>query len=523
MTASDVSEADKPDFKGLECIQFRGGLVATVLLSSFFSDEKDHSLLSLRCEAETWRSKMERRLAAVLVADMVGYSRLIERDEINTLNRQKQHRRELIDPEIERNRGRIVKTTGDGMIAEFASARDAARCAIDIQIGMAGREESHDADNRIQYRVGINIGDVIFDGDDMFGDGVNVAARLESLAEPGGVCISDIVHQTISDGLNETFRDLGSQRIKNISRPIRVWQWAMNQPKQLESPVLSQGQKVRFCSSEDGTQIAWARVGEGAPVLRAPHWMSHLEYEWNNPLFGPFINRFAKATAYHRFDQRGNGLSDRHITNISIAAIRQDMEAVVAAAGLDRFALFAASQGAGFAVDYAARYPEKVTCIVFLGGYLRGSLARKCPEQEKFYNLSRQMIEDGWGSPNPIYRHFFTSGFAPDCDAGTLSMFDELQRVATDTGDALRLFDMLSNFDFKDQAEGLRVPTLVLHARGDRRAPVEEGRLIARTIPGAEFIELPGNNHMLTEGMPDFDQFFEHALPFIRAHTLQQS
>ena len=461
---------------------------------------------------------MERRLAAVLVADMVGYSRLIERDEAGTLERQKRHRRELIDPEIERNRGRIVKTTGDGMLAEFASARDAARCAIDIQTSMARREGERDPDRRIQYRVGINIGDVIFDGDDMFGDGVNVAARLEALAEPGGVCISDIVHQTVADGLNDAFRDLGSPRVKNISRPIRVWQWTLNQPQGVESPALSQGQKVRFCRSADGTQIAWARVGEGPPVLRAPHWMSHLEYEWTNPLFGPFINRFAKETAYHRFDQRGNGLSDRHVAEVSVAAITQDMEAVVEAAGLERFALFAASQGAGFAVDYAARHPDKVACIVFLGGYLRGSLARHNPEQEKFYTLSRQMIADGWGSPNPIYRHFFTSAFAPDCDAATLMLFDELQRVATDTEDALRLFDMLSSFDFCEQARALRMPALVLHAHGDRRAPIEEGRLIARTIPGAEFVELPGNNHMLTEGMPDFDQFFDHAIPFIRQH-----
>lgn len=462
---------------------------------------------------------MERRLAAVLVSDMVGYSRLIELDEAGTLERQKRHRRELIDPEIERNRGRIVKTTGDGMLAEFASARDAVRCAIDIQTGMARREDGHDADSRIQYRVGINIGDVIFDGDDVFGDGVNVAARLEALAEPGGVCISDIVHQTVADSLNDTFRDLGSQRVKHISRPIRVWQWAVNQPLQPKSPALSQVQKVHFCSSADGTQIAWARVGDGPPVLRAPHWMSHLEYEWTNPLFGPFINRFAKETAYHRFDQRGNGLSDRHVADLSVGAIVEDMEAVVSAAGLERFAIFASSQGAGFAIDYAARHPDKVSCIVFLGGYLRGALARNNGEQKKFHRLSRQMIEDGWGSPNPIYRHFFTSGFAPDCDSATLMLFDELQRVATDTEDALRLFDMLSSFDFSEQAKTLKLPALVLHAHGDRRAPIEEGRLIARTIVGAEFVELPGNNHMLTEGTPDFDQFFEHAIPFIRTHN----
>ena len=138
---------------------------------------------------------MERRLAAVFVADMVGYSRLMESDEDGVLARQKTHRRQLIDPEISRHRGRIVKTTGDGMLAEFSSAQDAVRCAIDIQTEMTQRETDEDEQRRIKYRVGINHGDVVFDDNDIFGDGVNVAARLEGLAEPGGVCISALSEQ----------------------------------------------------------------------------------------------------------------------------------------------------------------------------------------------------------------------------------------------------------------------------------------------------------------------------------------
>src|SRR5688572_25812732 len=163
---------------------------------------------------------MERRLAAILVADMAGYSRLMEQDEVGVLERHKAHRRELIDPEITRRGGRIVKTTGDGMLAEFASAQDAVRCAIDIQTAMAERECASPMDRRILYRFGINLGDIVFDEGDVFGDGVNVAARLQGLAQPGGICISDIVHQTVGDRLSEPFRDMGSQRVKNISRPI---------------------------------------------------------------------------------------------------------------------------------------------------------------------------------------------------------------------------------------------------------------------------------------------------------------
>src|SRR5262245_47198914 len=156
---------------------------------------------------------MERRLAAILVADMAGYSRLMEQDEAGVIERQRAHRRELIDPEIAGHGGRIVKTTGDGMLAEFASAQDAVRCAIVIQTAMAERESTSPIDSRIMYRVGVNLGDIVFDEGDVFGDGVNVASRLQGLSEPGGVCVSDIVHQTIADRIGEPFRDMGNQRV----------------------------------------------------------------------------------------------------------------------------------------------------------------------------------------------------------------------------------------------------------------------------------------------------------------------
>ena len=168
---------------------------------------------------------MERRPAAILVADIAGYCRLVEQDEEGVLQRQKRHRRELIDPRIAERGGRIVKTTGDGVLVEFASPQDAVRSAIAIQTAMTERERASPPDRRIVYRVGINYGDVLVDEGDVYGDGVNVAARLQTLAEPGGVCISDSVHQALAGGSGTPFRDLGRQRVRNISRPIRVWQW----------------------------------------------------------------------------------------------------------------------------------------------------------------------------------------------------------------------------------------------------------------------------------------------------------
>jgi TolB-like protein/class 3 adenylate cyclase/Tfp pilus assembly protein PilF len=168
-------------------------------------------------------ARAERRLAAILAADVAGYSRLMGADEEGTLRRLKAHRMELVDPKITEHRGRIVKTTGDGMLVEFASVVDALRCAVEVQRGMVDRNTEVPQDKRIEFRVGINVGDIIIDGDDIFGDGVNVAARLEGLAEPGGICISRKVRDEVRDKLDLAFEDMGEQQVKNIVRPVRVF------------------------------------------------------------------------------------------------------------------------------------------------------------------------------------------------------------------------------------------------------------------------------------------------------------
>jgi class 3 adenylate cyclase len=164
-----------------------------------------------------------RRLAAILAADVAGYSRLMGADEEGTHERLKAHRREFLDPKISEHSGRVVKTTGDGMLVEFPSVVDAVRCAAEVQRAMIDREAGVPEDRRIRFRIGINLGDVIVDGDDIFGDGVNVAARLEALSDPGGLCISRMVRDQIRDKLAYAFEDLGEQSVKNIARPVRVY------------------------------------------------------------------------------------------------------------------------------------------------------------------------------------------------------------------------------------------------------------------------------------------------------------
>ena len=167
--------------------------------------------------------RVERRLTAILAADVAGYSRLMGADEEGTLARLKAHRRELTDPKIAEHRGRIVKTTGDGLLAEFASVVDAVRCAVEIQDEMSKRNADVPPERRIEFRVGINLGDIIIDESDIFGDGVNVAARLEALAEPGGICVSRMVRDQVRDKLASSFEDMGEQQVKNIARPVRAY------------------------------------------------------------------------------------------------------------------------------------------------------------------------------------------------------------------------------------------------------------------------------------------------------------
>src|SRR5215468_3841097 len=164
-----------------------------------------------------------RRLAAILAADVVGYSRLMGADEEATLEHLKALRRELLDPMIAEHHGRIVKTTGDGLLVEFASVVDAVRCAVAMQQAMPERNTGVAADNRIEWRIGINLGDVIVEGDDLYGDGGNIAARIEALADPGGVFVSNTVYDHVRDRLSFVFEDLGEQQVKNITRPVRVY------------------------------------------------------------------------------------------------------------------------------------------------------------------------------------------------------------------------------------------------------------------------------------------------------------
>jgi class 3 adenylate cyclase/tetratricopeptide (TPR) repeat protein len=224
-------------------------------------------------EGETLLARDHRRLAAIVSADVVGYSLLMGRDESATLAVLKAHRRELIDPKITEYGGRIVKTTGDGLLLEFASVVDAVRCAVDVQRGMAERNASVPPEQRIEFRVGINVGDIIIDDDDIFGDGVNVAARLQTLAEPGGICVSRAVRDQVLDKLSFAFDDLGAQEVKNIVRPVEVYRVAL--ASQAATPVVRDTAQHATRTGTRSSRRAWVLVSVAAIGLGVAAWTAN--------------------------------------------------------------------------------------------------------------------------------------------------------------------------------------------------------------------------------------------------------
>jgi pimeloyl-ACP methyl ester carboxylesterase/DNA-binding CsgD family transcriptional regulator len=274
-------------------------------------------------------------------------------------------------------------------------------------------------------------------------------------------------------------------------------------------------QQIRFCRSFDGTRIAFAVSGNGPPLVRAPHWFTHLEYDWNNPAMKPWVGGLSRHYSLLRFDQRGTGLSDRDAPEISFDSMVGDLAAVVDAAGFERFAILGLSQGASTAVAYAALRPERVSHLIIYGGFVRGAEKRdSSPENLERRKLQQRLIEMGWGSDDASFRQVVSSQFMPDAGIEALRAFNEMMPLSCSAETASRLFRMIGTIDRQADAVKVRCPTLVLHARGDLPVPFEEGRLVAGLIPGSRFVPLESRNHCLLESEPAWREFLATVTDF---------
>jgi pimeloyl-ACP methyl ester carboxylesterase/DNA-binding CsgD family transcriptional regulator len=280
--------------------------------------------------------------------------------------------------------------------------------------------------------------------------------------------------------------------------------------------------QVRFCTARDGTRIAYAIDGRGPPIVRGGFYMNHLELDWQCAVWEPLLRELTRGHSLLRHDMRGFGLSDRDTKDISLEAWVGDLEAVVDAAGLERFPLVAMCHGSPIAIEYAVRHPERVSHLVLYGPYARGLMRRHPSEaQVEEARVQARLVELGWGHDNEAFKQVWAMLLQPDSTLERLRSLADLQSRAAPAATALRLLRASAKIDVTEAARRVACPTLVLHAKGDLATPFEEGRLLASLIPGARLVPLASRNHVLAEEEPAWADFVRELRAFLPRGAMQ--
>jgi pimeloyl-ACP methyl ester carboxylesterase/DNA-binding SARP family transcriptional activator len=290
-----------------------------------------------------------------------------------------------------------------------------------------------------------------------------------------------------------------------------------------EPPTLHAGfhQTIGFARATDGARIAFAAVGEGLPLVKAANWLNHLELDWQSPIWGRTFEALASRNQLIRYDERGNGLSDWDVDEISQAAFVRDLETVADTLNLRRFPLIGMSQGCAVGIEYAVRHPDRVSALILIGGYAAGWRIAATPEERERREAVMTLTRLGWGTSTAAYRHIFSQTFMPDGTPEDLAWFDEFQRVTTSADNAYRFQDAFGDIDVRHLLAQVAVPTLVLHARGDQRIRLDQGRELAMSIPGARFVTLESRNHILLGHEPAWDVAMTEIGRFMDEHRLR--
>ncbi|HUP46796.1 MAG TPA: alpha/beta fold hydrolase, partial [Thermoanaerobaculia bacterium] len=274
-------------------------------------------------------------------------------------------------------------------------------------------------------------------------------------------------------------------------------------------------QVVRYLHTDDDVRLAWAEAGSGPPLVKAANWLTHLEYDWESPVWKHWMTFFSDHFRFIRFDERGCGMSGGENADLSPARWADDLESVIDAAAVkEPMTLLGISQGAASCVMYAIRHPERVARLILYGAYARGLMHRNNPDAKIEYRAVTDLARVGWGKDNPAFRSVFTSRFIPEGSEEQLRWFNELCRKTTSGPTAARLLEARAQVDVSNLLDQVRAPTLVIHGRRDGVVPVDEGRRLASNIAGAEFVELESRNHVLLEDEPAWARFCEEVLRF---------
>lgn len=337
----------------------------------------------------------------------------------------------------------------------------------------------------------------------------------------GGRIVSE---STLATRINAARRAIGddgaSQRlIKTIARKgFRFVADVRELPEdRRHGTVISGGglaQRISFCRTSDDVAIAVGSVGDGPPLLKTANWLNHLEYDWESPIWSPLLRQLAANFHLVRYDGRGAGLSDRAVADISQPGFERDLEAVVHAAGLDRFALLAFSQGAAPAIAFAARHPERVSRMILCGAYAQGRNRRGSSLEADAAQTVLAMMRQGWGQPDSAFMRAFGSLYLSDASRAHLKWFADMQRQCASGEMAMRLRVACDDIDVTDLLPQVKAPTLVIHGRHDHVSPYEQGRLLATRIPGARLLTLETENHIPVPDDPAWSRLADEIVAF---------
>jgi pimeloyl-ACP methyl ester carboxylesterase/DNA-binding CsgD family transcriptional regulator len=271
-------------------------------------------------------------------------------------------------------------------------------------------------------------------------------------------------------------------------------------------------QEIRFCAASDGVQLAYAKHGRGTPLVKASNWLTHLEFDWESPVWRHWLDGLGQTNTVIRYDLRGCGMSDREVGELSLERWVLDLGTVIDAAGVERCSLLGISGGAAIALAYAARNPDRVERVVAYGGWASGGFLRADEERRA---ALRAVMLTGWAAPNPAFRRLFTMMFLPEGTPAQMAWYDELQLRSASAEMAVRLYDALGETDATELLPLIEAPTLVLHARGDLVVPFKEGRRIAALVPSARLITLESRNHLLLAQEPAWEVFIDKVSEFL--------
>ena len=337
-----------------------------------------------------------------------------------------------------------------------------------------------------------------------------------------GRVVSDSTLDSRINAVRKAIGDSGDQQalVRTIARKGVRFVGNVRQMQELTDaepvlPAAAHKQKISFCRAADGVNIAFAAVGAGLTLVKTANWLTHLEYDWESPVWSPLLQRLTEKNRLVRYDSRGNGLSDRNADNVSLAGFVLDLEAVINAVKPEPFAMLGISQGAAIAIAYAVRHPKMVTKLVLHGGYALGRNMRGSAEEIEKARTFLSMLKHGWGDEHSAFMRAFTSVFIPNGSSEQIKWLADLQRNTTTAENAVRIRNACDEIDVTELLSKIQVPTLVLHCRHDNVVPSEQGRLLATSIPNARFVTLESDNHVLLAGEPAWTKFIDEIEAFL--------